>query len=93
MAAIQTFNSLNKPSLKPRRFQKLNNSLTWHAIKHIITTLDHNVTLHKVESHFNNIHNDQADALAKDGSESSTITEILPKGITSQLCNLSWNFL
>ncbi|CAG8727300.1 ribonuclease H-like domain-containing protein [Rhizophagus irregularis DAOM 181602=DAOM 197198] len=66
-ATIHTFNSLYSHKTTPRRFQKINNCLTWQAIKHIIEQLRLKVSLVKVQAHSGIEHNKVADLLAKEG--------------------------
>ncbi|PKY48237.1 hypothetical protein RhiirA4_463780 [Rhizophagus irregularis] len=84
-ATIQTFNALYlyTPRLTDRRLQKLNNCHLWQAIKQIIDTLQLQVTLSKVKAHSNNFYNDQADALAKQGSR-NLISDVNHKDLKRQ---------
>ncbi|CAB4485285.1 unnamed protein product [Rhizophagus irregularis] len=69
---IDTFNSrLNSSVISPRRRLKQNNFLIWDLIFWLITKYAITVRLFKVKAHSHNKYNDQADNLAKTGSNNT----------------------
>lgn len=90
-ATIQTFNALYTPQLTDRRLQKVNNCHIWQAIKQIIDRLQFHVTLNKVKAHSDNFFNDQADALAKQGTRNNLICDINRNGLSCQHDPLIFN--
>ncbi|GES84981.1 ribonuclease H-like domain-containing protein [Rhizophagus clarus] len=64
--AIDSFNKTGRNNLSQRRIMKLNNFSLWILIHRLIKTKSLRVDMFKVKAHSGQLHNDQADRLAKD---------------------------
>jgi hypothetical protein len=59
----------NNKNINPRQRLKLNNFLIWDLIMWLIEYNNLTINIEKIKAHSGNIHNDQADSLAKAGAE------------------------
>ncbi|GES73345.1 ribonuclease H-like domain-containing protein [Rhizophagus clarus] len=64
---ISTFNNINNPCFSHRKFLKINNHHTWQAILYLVKQKSLSISLHKVKAHNDDILNNSADLLAKEG--------------------------
>ncbi|RIA83521.1 hypothetical protein C1645_833707 [Glomus cerebriforme] len=87
---ISTFNRIMDPLTPLRRLQKIPNFLIWQAIKYIIRSNAISLDLRKVKAHSNDLYNDAADALAKEGASSPTAIYLNFKHIPNQKATLTW---
>ncbi|GBC04982.1 hypothetical protein RclHR1_05990011 [Rhizophagus clarus] len=64
---ISTYNNINNPCFSHRKLLKINNHHTWQALLHLIKQKSLQISLHKVKAHDDDILNNSADLLAKEG--------------------------
>jgi len=69
---------LNNEGLTFNKKIKSDHLWIWSIIRHIISTLELQVSLVKVKGHSNNFFNDKADLLAKEGRSKDTISLSIP---------------
>ncbi|PKB94808.1 hypothetical protein RhiirA5_438002 [Rhizophagus irregularis] len=69
----------------------INNCTLWNTQKHIITTLNLQVTFIKVKAHSGDVMNDAADILAKEGSLSKDYLKINVQHLKTQTCHMIFN--
>ncbi|RIA96716.1 hypothetical protein C1645_754305 [Glomus cerebriforme] len=89
--SISSFNRIMNPLTSLRWLHKIPNFLIWQAVKHTITSNNLTVHLHKVKAHSNNLFNDAADALAKEGSLLTSAIHLNFKNLPDNSAILTWN--
>ncbi|PKC65424.1 hypothetical protein RhiirA1_461073 [Rhizophagus irregularis] len=83
-SCIQLFNTrLHSPVISPRQKLKQTNFLLWDLIFFLIHEKNLLVSMHKVAGHSDNIHNNEADTLAKAGAH-------IKEPITNFFLNKPW---
>ncbi|RIA85066.1 hypothetical protein C1645_831357 [Glomus cerebriforme] len=89
-SCIQTLNKILDPLTSLRKLHKIPNYLIWQTIKYIISFNELSLTLIKVKAHSNDINNDLADALAKEGARLDSPLHINFKHIPKHNATLTW---
>ncbi|GBC02754.1 hypothetical protein RclHR1_00480011 [Rhizophagus clarus] len=64
---IYTFNNINNPCFSHRKLLKINNHHTWQALLYLVKQKSLRISLHKVKAHDDDVLNNSADLLAKEG--------------------------
>ncbi|GES98349.1 ribonuclease H-like domain-containing protein [Rhizophagus clarus] len=64
---ISTYNNLNNSCFSHRKLLKINNHHTWQAIFYLVKEKSLDISLHKVKAHDDDVLNNSADLLAKEG--------------------------
>ncbi|GBC02553.1 hypothetical protein RclHR1_04690004 [Rhizophagus clarus] len=64
---ISTYNNINNPCFSQRKLLKINNHHTWQAILYLVKQKSLHISLHKVKAHDDDVLNNSADLLVKEG--------------------------
>jgi hypothetical protein len=79
-------------TIKYRKLLKIKNYDIWKSIIKVTEIRYITLTLLKIKAHSNNLLNDRADQLSKEGSQSTYSLELKETWLLSdKMCNIKWN--